>query len=454
MAGVKERVLAAIRRHRMMEPGHSVAAAVSGGADSVCLLMVLGELAAELGISLSAVHVNHCLRGAESDADEAFVRDLADHLGVVLHTERIDLPEGENLEQAARDARRRVFASLPVDRVATGHTRSDQAETVLYRLIRGSGTAGLRGILPVTAERIVRPLIDCSRADAEAYLNERGQGWRDDSTNLNREFTRNRIRHEVIPTLARDFNPAVQEVLAATAEVARDEEDFWRGELDALASRLLVRKGAAVLIRIGDLRGLHTAVVRRLLRRAAAEVKGDLRGIDMFHIEQIAGLTARTEGHGRVQAPGLDVFRSFEWLRIARPQIGSRFERDYSFDVAPGENAPVEIRLPRSRILLEIQQDANRGYNTSGDELDRRRLVGPLQLRNWHPGDEFVAPGRSRQKIKTLFQEARVPIWDRHGWPVLTCGDEIVWTRQFGTAERFLPRVQSGPVLRVYEIEN
>ena len=454
MAGVKERVLATIRRHRMMEPGQSVAAAVSGGADSVCLLIVLSELAAELGISVSAVHVNHGLRGTESDGDEAFVRDLADHLRIALRTERIALAPGENLEQAARDARRRVFASLPVDRIATGHTRSDQAETVLYRLIRGSGTAGLRGILPVTAERIVRPLIDCSRTEAEACLNERGQRWRDDSTNVDRTFARNRIRHDLIPVLARDFNPAIQEVLAATAEVARDEEDFWRCELDGLSSRLLLRKGTSVLIRIGDLSGLHKAVVRRLLRRAAAEVKGDLRGIDIVHVEQIAGLTAQAEGHGRVQAPGLDVFRSFEWLRIARPQTESRFARDYSFDVVPGDDAPVEIRLSLSRILLEIQHDANHGYNTSGDELDRRLLVGPLQLRNWHPGDEFVAPGRSRQKIKTLFQEARVPIWDRHGWPVLTCGGEIVWTRQFGTAEPFLPRVQSGPVLRVYEIES
>ena len=391
MAGVKERVLATIRRHRMMEPGQRVAAAVSGGADSVCLLMVMSELARELGISLSAVHVNHGLRGAESDGDEVFVRDLAGHLGVALHTERIELPEGENLEQAARDARRGVFASLPVDRIATGHTRSDQAETVLYRLIRGSGIAGLRGILPVTDERIVRPLIECSRAEAEAYLNQRGLEWRDDSSNLNRAFARNRIRHDLIPSLTRDFNPAVQEVLAATADVARDEEDFWRGELDVLASQLLLRKGTAVLIRISDLSGLHKAVVRRLLRRAAAEVKGDLRGIDLLHIEQIAGLTAQAEGHGRVQAPGLDVFRSFEWLRIARPQTESRFARDYSFDVVPGDNAPVEIRLPLSRILLEIQHDANHSYNTSGDEVDRRLVVGPLQLRNWHPGDEFVA---------------------------------------------------------------
>lgn len=453
MSGVIARVRQTIRNHRMFEPGQRVAAAVSGGADSVALLLLLVELAPELGISVSVVHVNHGLRGAESDEDEEFVRDLAARLGLAVHAQRVRLPDGENMEQAAREARRRVFAGLAVERVATGHTRSDQAETVLYRVVRGAGTAGLCGILPVTREGVVRPLLDCSRAEIENFLIERGQGWRSDRTNADVAFVRNRIRHELLPVLANDFNPAVETALAATAEVAQAEEDYWRGELDRLDRQVLVPKDGAVLIRVDDLAGLHLAVTRRLVRRALKVVKGDLRGIDLLHVEGVTALAAQAEGHGRLQVPGLDVFRSFEWLRIAKPHTQTRFERDYSFAVTPTETVRTEIALRDSRIFVEILDQVNSSYNAGGDELDRSLLAGPLELRNWHPGDEIQPPGRSRRKIKTLFQEARVPLWERHGWPVLTCGGEIVWTRQFGSAEPFVPRAPGTSVLRVVEVE-
>lgn len=453
MSGVIARVRQTIRNHGLFEPGQRAAVAVSGGADSVALLLALVELAPELGISVSVVHVNHGLRGAESDGDEEFVRDLAARLGVAFQGDRVRLPDGENLEQAARQARRRVFAALPVDRVATGHTRSDQAETVLYRILRGAGTAGLCGILPVPDERVVRPLLNCSRAEVEDFLIERGQGWRSDRTNADVAFVRNRIRHELLPILATDYNPAVETALAATADVARAEEDYWRGELDRLDQQMLVRKRSAVLIRVDHLGSLHLAVIRRLVRRAMRVAKGDLRGIDLLHVEGVTALAAQAEGHGRLQVPGLDVFRSFEWLRIAKPQTQTRFERDYSFAVTPNAAGRTEIALRDSRIFVEILDQANSSYNADGDELDRSLLAGPLELRNWHPGDEFQPPGRSRRKIKTLFQEARVPLWERHGWPVLTCGGEIVWTRQFGSAEPFVPRAPGSFVLRVVEVE-
>ena len=177
-----------IRRYRMFQPGQRVGAAVSGGADSVCLLHVLRELAPQWDLRLSLLHLNHGLRGEESRQDEQFVRDLAARLGIEATIRAVDVAaSADNLEQAARYARltffREQLAAGEVARIATGHTANDQAETVLFRFLRGSGGAGLAAIRPVTAEGIVRPLLAAGRADVEQYLRERGIAWREDSSN-------------------------------------------------------------------------------------------------------------------------------------------------------------------------------------------------------------------------------------------------------------------------------
>ena len=212
----------------MLGPGMRVGVAVSGGADSVCLLYVLVELRARWDLRLSVLHLNHNLRGEESRADAEFVRELAARLGLAAVLSEADIAATvDNLEQAARDARlaffRETMRTGPLDRVALGHTRSDQAETVLYRFLRGAGTAGLAGIRPVTVDGLIRPLLEVDRAEVERFLRERAIPWRDDSTNASRVFARNRIRHELLPQLARDWNPAIYESLAQVADWALEE---------------------------------------------------------------------------------------------------------------------------------------------------------------------------------------------------------------------------------------
>jgi tRNA(Ile)-lysidine synthase len=461
---VLDRVKATIAVHRMFPTGIRAGVAVSGGADSICLLHILHELAPELGITLHVLHLNHKLRGAESDADAEFVRAAADRLQLPCTIETADVAaEGGNLEQAGREARRKFYARLrlagTVDRVATGHTRSDQAETVLYRLFRGSGTAGLSGIRPVTSEGAVRPLLDCSRADVVEYLSARHLEWREDRTNLDPVFVRNRIRHRLLPLIAEEFSPAISEILAATAVAARDEEQYWSVEMDRLAASYFRKKLETVLIRADEISRLHPAVARRLMRRAIAEVKGDMRNIDLMHVERILELAAQPDGHGRTQIPGLDIFRSFEWLRIGPQRTRPRSAGYYSFPVslAPGMSQEYSLPGTDSSILLE-RCDVSPGglrnaYNVSVDELDWERLSGPLELRNWYPGDELHLPGRSRQKIKFLFQESRVPIWDRQAWPVLTSGSEIVWARSFGASFEYRPSEKTRYLLRVHSNE-
>jgi tRNA(Ile)-lysidine synthase len=433
--------------------------AVSGGADSVALLLVMQRLAQPLNLDLAVVHLNHKLRGVESDADATAVRELATRFGIRCFLREVDVRAGGgNLEQSGRDARRRLFRDLieerTVDRIATAHTRSDQAETVLYRLLRGSGTSGMCGVLPVTLDGIIRPFFDVVRDEVISFLRHTGETWRDDSSNLNNTFTRNRIRHELLPIITKDYSLAAVEILAGTADVARDEEAYWSKHVAGLAQTVFARRAGALIAETAVLLAHGPAVARRLVRYALSQVKGDLRSIDILHVERILSICATAEGSGRVQVPGVDVMRSFSWVRFARFRTESRQERDYSFEL--DLRAGVQrISLPRQecQVVLEIQRLPRGGesYNQGDDRLDFERLTPPVQLRNWHPGDELHVPGRGPQKLKSLFQEARVPLWERQGWPLLTAAGRVVWARRFGADARFCAGERSGTCLYVRE---
>jgi tRNA(Ile)-lysidine synthase len=307
----------------LLRAGERVCVAVSGGADSVALLVGLVEANAEskvnkepLGVVLSAAHVHHGLRGVEADGDEAFVREVCGRLGVPLTVFRVDTAarqaaEGEGVEEAARELRyealRGLMATGAVDVVATAHTLDDQAETVVMKMLRGAWTEGLGGISPEVqglgtkgpgprgqgsgsgAGRIVRPLLGVRRVEVEAFLNERSQAWRDDATNQDVSLTRNRVRHVLMPML-REFNPGVDALLARTAEVAREEEAFWQAEVARVLPQVLlpgkpVRGGGrAVSTAVGEvgyameiarLKEMPAALRRRLVRAAARKVFGE-----------------------------------------------------------------------------------------------------------------------------------------------------------------------------------
>jgi tRNA(Ile)-lysidine synthase len=449
----------------MFQPDQRVGVAVSGGADSVCLLHVLRELAPRWNLRLIVLHLDHQLRGEESRQDAAFVRDLAASLELSFEFEETDVAAlcretGGNLEQAARAARLEFFQRLAqagtVDRIAAGHTRSDQAETVLFRFLRGSGTAGLAGIRPVTDDGIVRPLLEIDRPEIERYLRERGIAWRNDSTNASTAFARNRIRHELLPQLTRDWNPAMAATLAHTADWAQAEEAYWESELARLVPAHLIFEPPAVLMHVGPLAALPLAVVRRLVRRAVEWAKGDLRGIGFEHLAGVLELAASGEGHGRIQIPGLDIFRSFGWLRIAPPALDNLDNRNYRLPLPvpgavrlPGQKAVVHTELFENTNVTEPSEDV---YNGCVGCLDWNRISGSLEVRNWRPGDQYQPIGHSgAEKIKLLFHQARVPLWERRHWPVVTMGDAILWARRFGPAAGFAAGPGSRPVLGIRE---
>jgi tRNA(Ile)-lysidine synthase len=432
---VIERVSATIGRYRMFAPGQPIAVAVSGGADSVCLLHILRDL----GYGVSVAHVNHGLRGAASDADADFVAEMAASLNLPFHLFPISLPPAGNQEQNARIERYRALSSMmqtgAAERVALGHTRSDQAETVLFRFLRGSGSAGLAAIRPATADGFVRPLLECNRQDVEQYLAERGIRWREDATNHQLRFARNRMRHTVLPWLTKVENPALEATLARTAQWAQGEEDYWQAEIDALAAKLFRRSEYGILGTASEIEKLPLAVSRRLIRRAIEEVKGSVRQIEFAHIEAVIRILNSRQGHGRVMLPGVDIMRSFDQVRFAVPRGKSLESRNFSeFCRVPGT-----VALPGgSRVLrFELESSGSR-YNDGINALDWERCAGALELRHWQPGDGYrraLLDGSGKVvRLKELFESCKVPLWERREWPVLHVQGEILWTRRFGPA--------------------
>ncbi len=457
---VLESALKTISRYNMLPAGARVAVAVSGGPDSVCLLHLLRELAPQFDLTLSIAHFNHKLRGAASDADECFVAELAASFGLAFHRADADLKAGGgNLEQAGRRARRDFFAALIrdgfADRVALGHTRDDQAETVLFRLLRGSGLAGLAGIYPVTDGGLIRPLIDVTRAEVVEYLRARGIAWREDATNLDPRFARNRIRRDLLPQLQREWNPRLTDSLAHLADLAQEEERWWSAEVDRLAADAVIDRSGGVEMPASMLATVPRAAARRLVRRSIAQAKGDLRRIEFEHVESVLDLAARREGAGRLRLPDLVVARSFDWIRFSRPDR-----------IPPLE--PVAVTIPGAYVLsggvAEVHLDlAEHSSGTTEpartaacatlkSELCFDRIPSQLELRGWRPGDHYRPVGQSRdQRVKEMFQNARVPSWKRRFWPILASGGKVLWAREFGAAAEFAAGEGPGPVVHIWE---
>jgi tRNA(Ile)-lysidine synthase len=455
---VLEQVAETISRYNMFERGHTVGVAVSGGADSVCLLHVLLELAPRWALRLRVLHLNHCLRGQEALDDACFVREMADRLGLDVDVQETDVgllrdKSGENLEQLARRIRRQFFHRLLeaglVNRVALGHTRSDQAETVLFRILRGCGTTGLAGILPITKEGVVRPLLDVDRKAVERFLHKRNISWREDASNRDPAFARNRIRHHLLPALTESWNPSLTDSLAHMATLVQDEEGHWDREIERVAGRVLVRKGPVLLARAADLRSLELPVARRLLRRAIRDVKGNLLGIEFKHIEGTLKLARQTGGEGGMEIPGLELRRSFGWMRLA-PKGAETADGICGFhlDLA----VPGKILLPGAGTCLSV--DAPDDQRTSPPGLDGDRLRGGLAVRNWRPGDRYRPLGHARPvSCKALFQKHKVPSWERQYWPIVVDGETLVWARLFGPAFEYAANSLTRRVFTITETQ-
>lgn len=430
-------------RFGLLRPGDRLAVAVSGGADSTALLRLLAEAGTELGIVLSIAHFNHQLRGEESDGDERFVGELAKSLELELHassedTARFAREKELSLEAAARELRYAFFGKLigegRVDKVATAHTLDDQAETVLLRLFRGTGTSGLAGIQPrlkAGSGAVIRPLLWARHRELLALLEELGQPWREDSSNSEATFTRNRLRHELLPQIAGGFNPEIKDALANLAEIARAEDEFWAAQ----TAQAFVEVHRNRQVRVPELLKLPLALQRRVLRLAAIQAGATL---DFRHAERILAQLGKSQG--QVELPSgfraviADHAICFESAEPRAKPCGYAYRLPI-----PGHVDLAELGLRVSAVLIDDGDDDAR-YNGE-PRLAFDRLPRELLLRNWRPGDRFwPAHTRAARKVKELLQERHLPQREKSLWPVALAGEELVWMRGFPVASPYVAR--------------
>ena len=452
-----DRVRKTITRYNMLPCGSRVAVAASAGPDSTCLLLALHHLAEELKIKLCVAHCNHNLRGEASELDQCFVEQLAQSLQVPFYVAVRDMRAvAGNLEQTARNARREFFQTLraegKADLIALGHTRDDQAETVLFRMLRGSGITGLSGILPVTRQGVVRPMLEVKRSQVQEFLRERQVGGREDSSNGDPRFARNRIRHTLLPMLEREWNPQLKENLAQLADVAYQEELYWQQQMAAsLESNYCRTADGSIEIDRNVLAPAFDGLARRLVRGIIVELVGDLQQIEFGHIDSVLELARRQRGEGSVSLPGLDVTRSFQWLRFskegARPRVSARqITFPGSYRAADGTQIQLEIAGSVSTQTL-----AQNGASLESADLDARRVSGDLELRGWRSGDHYRPVGQAADlSLQQMFQRAKIPSWRRAFWPIVTDGQRILWVKRFGAAAECAAGPAAMSVLKIW----
>ena len=450
---LQSRVLDFIQRHRMIRPGDSLLIGVSGGPDSMALLHILKALQGDLDLQrITAAHFEHGLRGPESLEDRAFVERMSAELGVDCRCAAEDVlglaqEKRVSMEMAARFCRHRFFRTLAAEgncRIALGHNANDQAEEILLRLCRGTGPSGLGGMRPVEHSGIVRPLLFAARAEIQEYLDARGIPYRIDSSNDAPVCQRNRIRLEVLPLLERIMTPGVVDCIQRHARLARDEEEYWKAIITDLWPKVCLSEGEGeVRLRTGELRQLHPALARRVLRHAIDRLQGHLQRITAQHIELISTLTREGRPGCSIHLPsplgaGLQaeslVLSLGEKRREPGPAPGGPW-------IIEGPGVWSRGNLSMTLQIMEANDEALSQSLTTTEShrafLDAEEVCWPLCLRTWQPGDRFQPLGISgHKKLQDFFVDLKIPRELRKKISILCDFNKICWIVGYRLDER------------------
>jgi tRNA(Ile)-lysidine synthase len=434
------RVEKTIRTQCLIQPGDTLVVALSGGADSTALLDLLTRLP-DYNLRLIATHLNHCLRGAESDADQEFCRLLAERYSIPFEFRRVDVSKLSednrlNLEDAGRRARIELFDEISrkygAAAVVLAHHADDQAETILMRLLRGSGMAGLSGMSYRNGRGYVRPLLDVTRSEIEQYLNGRKLEWREDASNSDTVYLRNRVRHQLLPQLEQ-YNPDIRSALAATASIISGDEALLVELTEKAFTASCLLEGGRVVCSIGQLRELNLALKRRVLRHAIKQLSGTLEGISLSHIDSVGDLIDSLRPNSRLSLPQQIVaLREYDSLVITRL---SAVDCDPDFELLITE--PGQYQLANGGSLT-VTETGIFPYSKDPDSVsfDPEKLPFPWLVRTFRPGDRMMPFGMSgTKKVKDIFIDKKIPLSERRQIPLLFCGDDLIWIASVCTSE-------------------
>lgn len=438
------RVRKTILKYRMLTGGEHVLIGVSGGADSTALLVCLHRLSSEFHLNLTVAHLNHKIRGIEADADEDFVRQMSAGMGLSFISEAVDIErlakeQKQNLEEFARQVRydflSRAAKQSGAEMIAVGHNLDDQAETALFRLIRGSGIEGLSAIPPI-AGNIIRPLLECSRASILTYLVRGNISFREDSSNEDFRYTRNRIRHELLPYLENNFNPKIIATLAREAQTARETWSYIQSQAVEAFRELHSKTEHGISIDIDKLNKLHPALRNQVLRQALRECMGSLRGIASAHIEGLVSLCGKDQSGSRIQLPlGCTAVRQFDELVLLRNPV------------PPGRFFRYELTIPGQCVVAEAGMTFGSAKGSAPDIvnmknerftrafLDLSVLPPSITIRSRIPGDRYGGTGH--RKVKKMLIEGRIPMAQRPFLPMIVAGENVIWIPGFRPARNY-----------------
>ncbi len=448
-----------IHSYRMLAPNESVLAGVSGGPDSVCLLRVLLELAGEFNLRIGALHLNHGLRDRESDRDEDFAGKKAEEAGIPFFCKKIDVSSaarsrGLSVEDAGRRLRYEfcleTAARHGYDKIAVGHNSDDNAELVLMNLIRGAGPRGLSGIPPVRG-KIIRPLIGVSRPEILDYIKSMNLDYVEDRSNEDTDFLRNRVRHELLPLLKKNYNPNMEETLNRLSDIFRQEEDWLEGlARDSMEKALIIEDEKRIVLSADSLAGFRTACLRRVLRSAVKKVKGDLRRISHRHISGAVFLLRSASQPARMDLPGrIRIEKEGGKLEIVRKHSGLRSaESDHLpsgyFYAVRREDLPIRLWIPEIKKTLILSEEEMEGRPDFAEAeagnvqfLDADLVTFPLEVRNPGPGDRFQPLGmKGSQKVKDYFINNKIPRRERFRFPAVSDRSGIIFLAGARISER------------------
>lgn len=429
-----------VQRHGLLKPGEKVLVAFSGGPDSTALVFLFRELSLDWGLELCLGHFNHKLR-AGAGLDETFVRETAGRLGLPLFVGQADVRAEArrrrwNLEEAARNLRyaflKKTARETGAGKIATGHTRTDQAETFLIRLLRGSGRRGLAGIYPAVDDVIIRPLIEVERKHILEYLKERGIACREDESNRDRRFLRNRIRLDLLPELRRKYTDGVVSRLARAADILREEERFLEELTEKAYAETREHSAAGTGLNMTGLSGMDPALARRVVRKYLEEVKGNLRDVTFEDVEALLRLK-----NGDTASFRNGLYLTREGNAVIKKEKDTAPAYNHLWDGQSALEVKEAEKILKGKILN--RQECRPEYDDSRRVfLDRDRLRFPLRVRSRREGDRYRplnAPGR--RKLKEMMRERSIRRRDRDRLPVFLSKGEVVWAAGLPAADAF-----------------
>jgi tRNA(Ile)-lysidine synthase len=435
------RIRETIRKHSMLKGGETVLLGLSGGPDSVSLLTLLNDLKNEFGLIIHAVYVDHNLRPEETPAEIAFCRKLCEKMQVDFRVKSVDVlarvkKHGLNKQQAARDLRYLAFSEAGdetgADRIALAHNADDQTETILMRIVRGTGPAGLSGIPPKRG-RIIRPLIEAERREIEAFLESRGIHYMVDSSNLRTDYVRNRMRLMLMPELKK-LNPNLVRSVVKTVSILQEEERYLETIVTKTLMKMISRKrDRRIELFLAPMEAMDIVILRRVLRRAIEDTEG-IRGTGFVHIEDIIRLIKEGKSGARLYLPkNVRVIRDYSILVITSEE--------------PGRIASYELQVPGEAVIAGaglvikasfVENSADPGDGKASVLLDADKMNFPLEVRPRLPGDHFFPLGfGKKKKLQDFFVDLKVPRDERDSIPLVISGDEIVWVAGYRADERF-----------------